>query len=163
MKNEMINNEMKKWKKTTTIVVGITFAWLTLNLTGFSIGNFRLVLSCFVDEPIDFAFWCVFAIGLYLFIFRDKIGRYFLLAFFAVGAFIQTAIYFRTPERIESYNNHFNNHGTHRLFPTSDTFIIKDTYHIFIDVLILASLICLTIFIVKGFKNRNQIKTKIKN
>ena len=158
MNNEVINNELKKWKKITTIVVGISLAWLTLNLTGFSIGNFKLVVSCFVDEPIDFLFWCALALGFFLFIFKDKIGKYFLLVFFIIGAFIQTAIYFRSPERIISYNNHFKGHGTHYLFQPSDTFIIKDTYHIFIDIVIIASLFCLIVFIVKGFKNSRLTK-----
>ena len=145
--------EMIRWKNISTIIIGILFFWFTLDITGFSIGNFTLVVSCFVDNNfMDFIWWCVFIVGISLYIFKDKIGRYFMLVFLVIWAFIQGSIYFRTIERIESYNNYFDSWGTHRLFPTSDTFIIKDTYHIFIDVLILASLVSLIVFIIKGVR-----------
>ena len=142
-------------KKITTVVLGIFFGWYTLNLTGFSIGSFVLVVSCFVDEPIDVVGWVLFLIGLILFIWKDKIGKYFMAGFLMLFAFLQGAIYFRTPERIASYNNHFSNQGTHYLFPASNDFIVKDTWHIFVDIFILASLICVIIFIIMEFrKNR---------
>jgi hypothetical protein len=157
-----MNIEMKKWKKRTIIAIGILFAWFTLDMTGFTIGNFTLVVSAFADDSfVDVIWWGIFVLGFSLFIFIDKIGRYFMLLFLGLWAYVQCAIYFRTIERIESYNNYFKSQGTHRLFPAFDTFIIKDTYHIFIDIFILASLICLIVFIIKGFQNRMRADTKI--
>ena len=157
-KNEA-SSEKIMLKKITTAILITFFAWYTLNLTGFSIGSFVLVISCFVDEPIDFVGWIIFLIGLILFIWKNNIGKYFIAIWLMFLAYIQIAIYLRTPERMESYYNHFANHGTHRLFPVSANFI-KDTYHIFIDFFILISLVCVICFIIMEFRKNRAKKTR---
>lgn len=142
-------------KKITAIIIGVLFVWFTLDITGFVVGNFTLVVSAFKDEPIDILWWAIFLVGFILFIFKDKIGKYFMLVFLAIwGLFIQAPIYFGSKEQIAGYNNFFSNERTHRLIPASNSFVIKDTYHIFLDLFILISLGCVIIFTIQGFKNR---------
>jgi hypothetical protein len=147
-------------KKITVISIGILFVWFTIDITGFTIGKIILVVSAFKDEPIDILWWGVFIAALILFIFKEKIGKYIMLAFLAIWAFIQGKIYFRDEEGIQGYYNFFYNEGTHRLIPASDSFLVKDTYHIFIDLFILISLVCITIFILEGLIKSKKYKIK---
>ncbi len=137
-------------KKIVIIALGILFVWFTLDITGFAIKDFVLVISAFKDEPIDVVWWAIFLIATVLFIWKDKIGKYIIAAFLVIWAFIQCRMYFIGEQGIKSYNNYFINEGTHRILPTSNTFLVKDTYHIFLDILILFSLICVFIFVVKS-------------
>jgi len=141
-------------RKVAIGVLSIFFLWYTLNVTGFSIGRFKLVVSCFVDEPIDVVGWGLLLVGMILFIWKAKVGQYVMAVLLFLFAFLQGSIYFRTPERIASYNNHFANQGTHYLIPPSPDFLIKDTWHTFLDVLILISLVTLTVYIVKELKKK---------
>ena len=146
-------------KKIATISIGVLFTWFTLDITGFAIGEFILVVSAFKDEPIDILWWGFFVIAFILFIFKYKIGKYIMLVFLVIWAAGQGAIYFRDKEGIQGYYNFFYKEGTHRLIPASDLYLIKDTYHIFLDFFILVSLVCVIIFILKKIKEQyNTIK-----
>jgi hypothetical protein len=145
-------------KKTAIIAIGILFTWFTLDITGFAIGEFILVVSAFKDEPVDILWWGFFIIAFILFIFKDKIGKYIMLVFLVIWAVGQGAIYFRDKEGIQGYYNFFYKEGTHRLISASDLYLIKDTYHIFLDFFIFLSLVCVIIFILKRLKkSRNSI------
>jgi len=145
-------------KKYVIIVVGLLFTWFTLDMTGFAIGKFILVVSCFIDDnPMDAVWWGIFIIVLILFIFKEKIGKYAMLVFLTIWAVLQGSMYFRTKEKIQSYYEFFHNEGTHRIIPTCDSFLVKDTYHIILDVLILVSLVFIIIFISKGFNKPKGI------
>ena len=138
-------------KKVVTIILATLFVWFTLDITGFAIGNFVLVTSAFKDEPIDILWWAIFLIVSILFILKDKIGKYFLAMFLVIWSFIQYQMYFMGQQSIERYNDFFNNEGTHHIIPASSTFLIKDTYHMFLDILILLSLISIVVFIIRKF------------
>jgi len=143
-------------KKLTIIVIGILFVWFTLNMTGFAIGKFILVVSAFKGEYIDILWWFIFIIVFIIFVFKDKIGKYIMSLFLIIWAFIQGAIYFRDQDGIQSYYNYFNEEGTHRLILVNSSFLIKDTYHIFLDIFILFSLVCVIILIMKKLKNSTK-------
>ncbi|MDR0964798.1 MAG: hypothetical protein LBM60_09300 [Clostridium sp.] len=145
---------MRKTKKAALIVLSILLIWFALNLTGFKIGDFTLVVSAFIDEPIDVAFFAVFCVFTFLFIRFEKVGQWLLLLFLVGWAFMQSSMYFRSAKGIKSYNDFFLNEGTHRLFTMSDTILIKDTYHIILDVLILAALAAIAVSIVNIRKCR---------
>ena len=101
-------------KKTATILISILLFWFTLDIIGVKIGNFYLVESAIKDEPIDIIWWGIFIICFIIFIVKDKIGKYILLAFVSIWCFIQYSMYFASPKRIESYNGFFKE--THHNF-----------------------------------------------
>lgn len=136
-------------KKVTIILLGILFTWFTLDITGCAIGRFVLVTSAFQDEPIDILWWAIFLIASCLFVWRDRIGKYVLAAFLGIWGSIQYQMYFMGKQSIARYNAFFQGQGTNRILPVSDTFLAKDTYHLFLDVLILSSLICIVVFILR--------------
>lgn len=142
-------------KKTTNILVSVLFFWFTLDLSGMKIGNLNLVDgSCINDEPIDVVWWVIFLICFIIFILKDKVGKYILLSFVSIWCFlIQYPIYFRSAKRIEDYNNYFKK--THHIIPPSNNFLIKDTYHIFLDLFLFIVLISLIVFIIKSRRNQN--------
>ncbi len=141
---------MKKW---VTIVTGILLFWFMLVITGFSLGPSIFVVSALTDEPIDILFFVLFVVCYIVFIWKDKVGKYILLVFLFGWSCMQYEKYFMSSERIQSYNEYFLREGTHRIFPVSDSFLVKDTYHLCLDIFILAALVCLLIFIAKDRKN----------
>lgn len=144
-------------KKVTVFLVGLLLVWFTLDVTGFHFGNFNLVVSAFKDEPIDIVWWVIFIVCFVLFILKDKIGKYVLFVFLVIWGIIQYPMYFKGQKGIERYNHFFANEKTNRIFAASNDFLVKDTYHLFLDVLILLALISTILFIITALRKR--IKT----
>ena len=135
-------------KKTTNILVSVLFFWFTLDISGVKIGNFYLVESAIKDEPIDIIWWVIFIICFIIFIAKDNIGKYILLSFVSIWCFIQYSMYFTSAKKIESYNSFFKE--THHVISSSNKFLIKDTYHIFLDLFLFVVLINLIAFAIKS-------------
>ena len=77
-------------------------------------------------------------------------GRFLLGIFILFWTIIQFSMYFSFDVKaIKKYNIFFNN--TYRFFPFSEKFLIKDAYHIILDILILCTLISLIIFILSDY------------
>ena len=135
-------------KKTTNIWVSVLFFWFTLDISGVKIGNFYLVESAIKDEPIDIIWWVIFIICFIIFIAKDNIGKYILLSFVSIWCFIQYSMYFTSEKRIDRYNSFFKE--THHIISSSNKFLIKDTYHIFLDLFLFVVLINLIAFAIKS-------------
>lgn len=147
---------MVEMKKIINIFVGILFCWFTLDITGFKIRDFNLVVSAIKDEPIDILWLLIFAVVFLLFIFKEKIGKYALSIFMSIWSFIQFSMYFKTQQQIESYNIFFAKENTNYIIKPLNTFLIKDTYHMILDLLIAISLSLLVVFIIKSIKEKSN-------
>ncbi len=156
------NRLLKVLKIVSLCFCGILLLWFTFDMTGLKFGNAKFVTSAFIDEPIDFVFYMIYCGCIVLFILKDKIGQYVLSVFLFVWGFIQYSMYFYTGESIESYNNFFAN--THHIIDVSPDILIKDTYHIFLDIFIFLAFISVLTFmttqIIFYFKKRKKNKAK---
>lgn len=152
------NKTLKILKIVALCIVGVLFVWFTFDMTGLSFGQTILVTSAFIDEPIDFVFWLIFIAAFVLFILKDTVGKYVLSAFILIWGIIQYSMYFSSTEGIASYNEFFSD--THHIIPSSDSFLVKDTYHLFLDIFIflaLAILIAFTVVsIIKSRKSKSE-------
>lgn len=135
------------------MLIAMHFLWMILDLTGLSLGKTLFVISAFIDEPIDIVFVAVYAVTIVLFIWREKIGKWAVLAFLAGAASIQGAIYFR--DDFSGYYTFFAGENTHRIFPENSQFLVKDTYHLILDALILIALIGMISFSVQSTKRKS--------
>jgi len=152
------NKTLKILKIVALCIVGVLFVWFTFDMTGLSFGQTILVTSAFIDEPIDFVFWLIFIAAFVLFILKDTVGKYVLSAFILIWGIIQYSMYFSSTEGIASYNEFFSD--THHIIPSSGSFLVKDTYHLFLDIFIflaLAILIAFTVVsIIKSRKSKSE-------
>jgi hypothetical protein len=137
---------MGKSKKIALIFIALHFIWEILDLTGLSFGNMVFVVSAFIDEPIDVVFIAVYAVTIALFLWREKVGKWAVFAFLVAAAGVQGTIYFR--KDFSGYYGFFANENTHRIFPENPNFLVKDTYHIIMDLLILSALISVAAFLI---------------
>ena len=145
------NNKTVRAAKIVTIaILGLLLLWFTFDITGLKIGQTKLVTSAFVDEPVDFVFWLVFIGSIVLFILKDNIGKYVIACFVFLWGVIQLSIYFKSKAGIESYNRFFSD--THHIIEASENFIVKDTYHLILDVLILLAFISAVSYIILKLK-----------
>lgn len=153
------SRKLKALKIIALAFSGILLLWFTFDITGLKIGDTKIVTSAFVDEPIDFVFYLVFIASIVCFILNDKIGKYMLSIFLLLWATFQFTIYFKTGDSIAAYNKQFVD--THRIIAASNDTLIKDTYHIFLDILILFALISAIAFLLIKIISSKQ-KSKIK-
>jgi hypothetical protein len=130
--------------------------WETFNMTGLSIAGQTLVVSAFIDEPIDVPFIIIYGAAICLFVWRERIGKWVCLAWLSLAALVQGALYFRRD--FSGYYAFFANENTHRVFPPSDAFLVKDTYHIIIDILILAALVSVIAFHIVSAKRKKEAR-----
>ena len=145
------NNKKVRAAKIITIeILGLLLLWFTFDITGLKIGQTKLVTSAFVDEPIDFVFWLIFLGSIVLFILKDNIGKYVIAGFIFLWGAIQLSIYFTSKSGIESYNQFF--FDTHHIIAASENFIVKDTYHLILDGLILSAFISAILYIILKLK-----------
>ena len=145
------NNKTLRTAKIVTIaILGLLLFWFTFDITGLKIGQTKLVTSAFIDEPIDFVFWLIFIGSISLFILKDNIGKYVIVAFIFLWGGIQLSIYFKPKSGIESYNQFFSD--THHIIEASENFIVKDTYHIILDILILFAFISAVLYLILKLK-----------
>lgn len=138
------NRLLKVLKIVALCFCGILLLWFTFDMTGLKLGNAKLVTSAFIDEPIDFVFYLLYCGCIVFFILKDKIGQYVLSVFIFVWGVIQFSMYAYSGERIKSYNNFFAD--THHIIDASQNILIKDTYHIFLDIFILFAFISVLMF-----------------
>jgi hypothetical protein len=130
-------------------------AWFTLDLTGFSFGDLILVISAFSDEPVDAAFWLLYAACVSAFVFKERVGRWLLPTFAAIWGFIQFGMYLQaSPEHIASYNAFFAHEGTAYLVTPSDTVLIKDAYHMVLDLLIAVTFVLSLVYLVQSLRQK---------
>lgn len=154
------NKHLKILKIVTLSFAGLLLLWFTFDITGLKFGNVKIVTSAFADEPIDFLFYLIFIASLVCFILKDKIGKYALSAFLLLWGTFQLTVYFRSGESIVAYNNTFAD--THRIIAASNDILIKDTYHIFLDIFILLTLISAIMFFIAKIISRGE-KTECEN
>lgn len=152
------NINLKKHKTAGLIIFGLLLLWFTFVLTGLKFGDTILVKSCFVDEPIDFLFWGIYVVCFIVFLLNDKIGKYIITGYIFLWGIMQATIYFRDADGIKSYNESFNQ--THHLFKISDTFVVKDTYHFVLDILILSAFCYGVIYIILSILNKHKLNYK---
>lgn len=146
------NKTVRTTKIVTIFLLGALLLWFTFDITGLKIGETKLVTSAFIDEPIDFVFWLIFIGSIVLFILKDNIGKYIIAGFIFLWGGIQLSIYFKSKSGIESYNQFFSD--THHIIAASENFIVKDTYHLILDVLILLALISSILYIILKLKSK---------
>ena len=144
------NKTVRIAKIVTIAVLGLLLLWFTFDITGLKIGRARFVTSAFIDEPIDFVFWLIFIGSIVLFILKDNVGKYVIDVFIFLWGAIQFYIYFKSKSGIESYNQFFSD--THHIIEASENFIVKDTYHLILDVLILLALISSILYLILKVK-----------
>ena len=140
------NRKLKILKIVVLAFLGILLLWFTFNITGLKVGNTKIVTSAFIDEPIDFVFYIIFIVGIVFFILKDKIGKYILSIFIFLWGVFQFTTYFKTGESIDAYNKTFAD--THHIIAASQETLIKDTYHIFLDIFILLAFIVIMLFLI---------------
>ena len=145
---------MGRPKKTALVFSLLLFVWFLFDITGLSLGKTIFVVSALKDEPIDLAMLIVYAISVGTFICFEKIGKWFLLFVVAFWTFIQGSMYFAAS--FDGYYNFFANEGTHQIFPANQFFLVKDTYHVVLDLLILAAFVSLAVFIAMSIKNKER-------
>jgi hypothetical protein len=144
-------------KTIATILSGLLLLWFTFDITGFVFNKIVLVESAIINEPIDIIWWVIYIICFILFIAKNNIGKYSLLVFMVVWGCIQFPQWFnQNINKISSYNNFFKN--THHIINQSNTQLIKDTYHIILDILIFWAIIFDIVFIIKNRIERNGIR-----
>ena len=136
----------------TIALLGLLLLWFTFDMTGLKIGQAKLVTSAFIDEPIDFVFWLIFIVSRVLFILNDKIGKYIIAGFIFLWGGVQLSMYFKSKSGIESYNQFFSD--THHIIEASENFIVKDTYHLILDVLILLAFISTILYLILKLKTK---------
>ena len=144
------NKTVRNAKIVTIAILGLLLLWFSFDITGLKIGQTKLVTSAFIDEPIDFVFWLIFIGNIVLFILKDNIGKYINAAFIFLWGGIQLSMYFKSKSGIESYNQFFSD--THHIIEVSENFIVKDTYHLILDVLILLAFISAILYIILKLK-----------
>ena len=146
------NKTVRTAKIVTIAILSLLSVWFTFNITGLKIGQTKLVTSAFIDEPIDFVFRLIFIGSIVLFILKDKIGKYIIALFILLWGGIQFSIYFKSKSGIESYNKFFSD--THHIIEASENFIVKDTYHLILDILILLAFVSVIVYIILKLKTK---------
>ncbi len=148
----------KIFKITALVFSGFLLLWFTFDMTGLKFGDTKIVTSAFVDEPIDFLFYLIFIACIICFILKDKIGKYALPVFLLLWGSFQLSLYFSSGDGIASYNKMFAD--THHIISASSDILVKDTYHIFLDIFILLALASsITFLVVKIVLDKRQKKS----
>ena len=89
-------------------------------------------------------------------------GKYFLSAFLFFWGVFQFTTYFKTGENIAAYNKTFAD--TPHIIAASQNTLVKDTYHIFLDIFILFAFITIMIFLIVTIvsdKKKSQAKENL--
>ncbi len=153
------NKHLKILKIIALFFLGLLLLWFTFDITGLQFGNIKIVTSAFINEPIDFVFYLIFIVSVVCFMLIDKVGIYILSAFLLCWGAFQFSVYFKTGESIASYNKFFAD--THHIIKASQDILVKDTYHIFLDIFILFAFISvITFMIAKIFSSKKKSNAK---
>ena len=116
--------------------------WFFLDMVGLSINGSILVTRSYKDDGI---FFLIFLVAFILFIFKEKVGKYFLSVWLFMWFFTQFLFHWRFTifGPSEGKINYFAD--TIKLIPSANTYI-PDLYHIILHLLILVSLVNIIIF-----------------
>ncbi|MDR2506037.1 MAG: hypothetical protein LBD16_08045 [Oscillospiraceae bacterium] len=133
------------------VLLAVSFAFYSLNMTGFRVKNFILVESCVKTEPIDIPFWILFALCLGLFVFAPNIGKYAVLGYMTFGCItmyfnhVRYMVFGCGERKLKGYNECFGN--THHIIKQSDTRLVPDTFHLALTAMVFVNLIGILIYI----------------
>ncbi|MFN2363990.1 MAG: hypothetical protein ABR596_06805 [Halarsenatibacteraceae bacterium] len=142
-------------KKISIYTLLLLFIWFSLDMIGFSMGDFILVEAAW--NSIDGVWWIIFLTLSIIFILKEKIGKYLLSVFVLLWAVIQFyshwyyTLFGASEKTINSYNQYFKE--TYHIIPSSKEILIPDFYHIVLHILILTTLFSLVLFIINNRKN----------
>ncbi len=151
------NKLLKITKIIALACAGVLFIWFTFDMTGLKIGSTKIVTSAFKDEPIDFVFYLIFLACIVLLVIKDAIGKYATSIFLLFWGGFQFSMYFSSGKGIASYNETFAD--THHIIAASADTLVKDTYHIFLDLFILLAFVAsVTFLIAKLVLNKRTAK-----
>lgn len=122
--------------------------WFALDMVGVSIDGHILVTRSYVEDGV---FFLLFLALFILYIFKDKIGKYFLTGWLSIWFLAQflSHWYFTIFGPSEGKINYFAD--TIKL-TSSPNIYIPDLYHILLHILILVSLINMIIYCVTSSK-----------
>ncbi len=137
--------------------------WFTLDITGFSLGQFNLVESPGL-QSVDAAWWAIFVVCSAIFLWKEHIGKYILSMFLAAWAVLQYlshwhyTLFGASERKLIGYNRVFEN--TYHIIPPSNSVLIPDLYHIVLHVLIVTLFV---LMVVKIFQDHLKRHTLIKS
>ena len=116
--------------------------WFFLDMVGLSINGSILVTRSYKDDGI---FFLIFLVVFTLFVFKEKVGKYFLSVWLFMWFLIQFLFHWRFTifGPSEGKISYFSD--TIKLIPSANTYI-PDLYHIILHLLILVSLVNIIIF-----------------
>lgn len=124
--------------KTVPIIANVLlFCWFFLDMTGLYLGNKYLVTAAYKDDGI---FMLIYILVFLLFLFKEKIGKYFLCVWLALWGITQFmshwyyTIFGGGEGKISVFKDAI------KLFE-SDTIYVPDFYHIILHILIILAFI----------------------
>ncbi len=128
--------------------------WFFLDMIGMSINNHVLVTRSYSDDGI---FFIIYLILFICFVFKDKIGKYFLTVWLFMWFSTQfiSHWYFTIFGPSKGKINYFSD--TIKLIHSSNIYI-PDLYHIILHILILTSLINMIIYCITSTKPNTMRK-----
>lgn len=131
---------MEKMNVSINKSILVLLFWFTLDITGFSVGDF-----CVVESPgllsLDTLWWLIFIVLIFFYKFNEKIGKIFLTIFIGIWIFIQYSSHWHytffgvSEKKLISYNNYFSK--TYHIIEKSDKILIPDLYHIILHALLI--------------------------
>lgn len=139
-------------KMSVIIVCTLLLIWFFLDMIGLYFDNTYLVTQSYKDDGI---FFIIYIITFLLFIFKEKIGKFFLNAWLIMWFITQflSHWYFTITGSGLGKIEYFK--GSIKLFE-SQTRYFPDVYHIVLHILILISIIFINIYIFKIKKNKKE-------
>lgn len=146
------------------IVQSILLLWFFLNMTGLYFGNNCLVSRSYKDDGI---FFLINLIVFVLFIFKERIGKWLAIVWFAMWFAIQ----FICHEWYTIFNGGFMGTLQGKIEYFSGTIqwlqiegrYIPDVYHTILHILILCALISTIVYSKKIAKKRNNVNSNFFN
>ena len=122
--------------------------WFFLDMIGISINGYILVTRSYKDDGI---FFLIFFVLFTWYVFKDKIGKYFLMSWLFIwfSAQFLSHWYFTILGPPQGKINYFAD--TIKLIPSSNIYI-PDLYHIILYILILISLISMIVHYITSTK-----------
>lgn len=147
--------QQTSWKKYCIISNLVLLLWYFLSMTGVYFGDKYLVTSSYKEEWI---FMVIPLIAFIIFIFKEKIGKYILLAWLSMWFIVQflshewytifgSGFMGSTESKIEYFKDAIK-------FINSETVYIPDVYHVILHIFIIITLIITTIYCFSKKTNR---------
>lgn len=139
-------------KKYCVYVNLLLLGWFFLDMVGVYLKNMYLVTRSWKDDGI---FMIIYVVVLMLFIFKERIGKYILIVWQALWLITQFIFHewYTIVGGGEEKMSYFS--GSVKLF-FSESRYVPDLYHIILHILIAASLVLTSIYIVKYKRNSGK-------